>query len=160
MLVSGGSIYVGDSVISSVYQGDDLIWPITEPPTPSSGNCIWFVDDPHSSWVTPQYIANRFAQGKGIKAGHSLNMYHFNFYLQDVYKSGSTIYFALPSETVFSTITAKKIVPETGQEIDITSYFLQNNPIDLVINGIAYKLYYSDDYFLERQHFWRIRIYT
>lgn len=41
MLVSGGSIYVGDSAITYVYQGDDLIWPIV-PPTPVSGDYLTF----------------------------------------------------------------------------------------------------------------------
>lgn len=159
MLVSGSSIFVGNSAITAVYQGDDLIWPIVEPPTPSSGDCFWFLDDPHSSWITPQYMANYFSQGKGVKAGHSSNMYHFNFHLGNEYKSGCAIYFALPSGMVFSTIRANKILPNTGQEINITSYFLQNTPVDFIRDGVSYKLYYTDDFFLERNHFWKIRIY-
>lgn len=33
MLVSGQSIYIGSSAITAVYQGADLIWPTTPPPT-------------------------------------------------------------------------------------------------------------------------------
>lgn len=33
MLVSGNSIYVGDSAITKVYQGEDLVWPTTPPPS-------------------------------------------------------------------------------------------------------------------------------
>lgn len=40
MLISGGSIYVGDSAITKVYQGEDLVWPTT--PTPSEPDWLTF----------------------------------------------------------------------------------------------------------------------
>ena len=72
MLVSGGSIYVGDSAITKVYQGEDLIWPTT--PTPSEPD-----------WLTLTIVKEGEIYFKNRISGDS----GFNFYAEIEYNKNN-----------------------------------------------------------------------
>lgn len=70
MLVSGGSIYVVDSAITYVYQGDDLIWPIV-PPTPVSGDYLTFeiISGGTINWKTENSTATKRTISYSLNGG-------------------------------------------------------------------------------------------
>lgn len=134
MLVTGSSIYVGSSLISKVYQGNDLIWPNGTPPGPSpaiTGNGYYYyyksLTDEDIDWIADNFD-NLKIQGP---SSENTNNFSFNAYGDG---SASKLCIAIPMP--------KGLTKVIANSQDITQNFYNNSPKDIVIDGISYRLYY------------------
>ena len=135
MLVLGESIYVGNSAITQVYQGDNLIWPA------ASGDGYYYYYQSPSGMTNEQALA-AFNDNKQIGPVASSTT-QFSFYIYARYSGGtgqrvaSVVCFAIPVQTgTLGSITSTW----SGQQ-DITSLFINSYNI-VYIDNIPYYLYY------------------
>ena len=116
MLVSGGSIYVGDSAITYVYQGDDLIWPIV-PPTPVSGDYLtfeiisggtinWYLTGDRGVTKTISYSKNNGVTWNDITATTGGTSFNVNRGERIIFKGTNSDYFCSGYTACFSGSTA------------------------------------------------------
>ena len=145
MLVSGGSIYVGDSAITAVYQGEDLIWPLEPTPT---GSSVYYRTEYKRS---VEEIVENFDDIKRSVLFPTETGFTFAV---TILLEGYITAFAIPSTKTVTSITKEESV--TGVVTDCTSDFLVNTPEDLIVNGIPYKLYYS---YTAWAHVYAIKVY-
>ena len=137
MLVSGQSIYVGSSSISKVYQGDDLIWPST-PPTPTpvvtgEGYYYWYKSSTNESIDT--IVANFDSLKQQGTFSSASTTFSFDAYGD---KTRTTVCIAIPQPKGL-----KSVIATGSTQMDITSLFYENDPKDITIDGISYRLYYK-----------------
>ena len=127
MLVLGESIYVGNSAITQVYQGNNLIWPAA-----SGDSYYYYYQSPGGMSIQEAIEAFYYGRNIGPIASSTTQ---FDFLVQTKYngslRTSSVACFAIPQH--------KEATRVIDNKQDITPKF---NKLDVVLDGIPYYLYY------------------
>lgn len=135
MLVLGESIYVGNSAITQIYQGNNLIWPA------ASGDGYYYYYQSPSGMTEEQALAV-FNDNKQIgPVASSTTQFSFRIYTRYSEEASpataSVVCFAIPIQTG----TLGSITGDWSGTKDVTSLFINSYNI-VYIDNIPYYLYY------------------